>query len=40
MVEAKGWGNLCRKEVREGFARGLLRDIENLRGDPIIWGNG
>ena len=40
MIEAKGWNNLCRKEIREGFRRGLSWSTKDFRGYPIRWGDG
>ena len=40
MVKAKGWGEIYRKELREGFKWQLRFEIHGLTNHRLLWGSG
>ena len=39
MLQAKGWGKIYRKEIREGFKLQLRFEIRGLTGNRVMWGS-
>ena len=39
MLRAKDWGQVYRKEIREGFRDRLRREIRGISGNRLVWGS-